>query len=68
MPTDPHEILLMQDSAYSVGGINTGLPANPRYESCYPMEAICRVCDGMVRRDEPSQRGWKHTGRRAGEP
>jgi hypothetical protein len=67
---EPHEALIVKGSAYSMEGPNTNLPANPRWPAHYPMEAICAICHGVVRREEmtPGKLDWEHTGRKAGEP
>jgi hypothetical protein len=56
---------------YSVGGINTGLKADPRLPRDYPMEAFCLRCGGMIRLESFMPVGavgdWQHTGRRPGE-
>lgn len=70
MPTDPAEVLIVAGSAYSVKGRNTGLQANLRNPDHYPVEALCRGCGRVVRREtpEPWRLDWSHTGRKAGEP
>jgi hypothetical protein len=68
--TDPHEMLIVPGSAYSMEGHNTNLPANLRLPWHYPVEALCSVCGEVVRREEPQpgRLDWPHTGRKAGEP
>lgn len=69
MPTDPAEVLIVPGSAYSMKGPNTGQPANLRKPEHYPVEALCRGCRRVVRREkpEPGRLDWNHTGRKAGE-
>jgi hypothetical protein len=71
MAPDPQEILIVPRSAYTVGTKpHTGQLANLRNPDHYPVEAICRRCNQVVRRDEPEPGNpdWMHTGRQAGEP
>jgi hypothetical protein len=70
MPADPHEMLIAPGSAHSAEGRYHGRRANLRDEVCYPVEAICSICGGVVRREkmEPGRLDWPHTGRMAGEP
>jgi hypothetical protein len=66
----PHTALIVEDSAYTVEGPNTGRPANLGWPGHYPMEAVCAVCGLVVRREkiDPGQLDWTHTGRAAGDP
>lgn len=66
---DPHELLIVPGSAYSVTGRNTGLQANLRLPWHYPVEALCRICKGVVRREKPDPAcpDWMHLDRKAGE-
>jgi hypothetical protein len=69
--TGVHEILIVPDSAYSVGPRpNTGRRANLRNPKHYPVEAECSVCGLMVRREKPApdQLDWMHLDRKPGEP
>jgi hypothetical protein len=56
---------------YSAEGCNTGLEADPRYISHYPMEAFCLGCGEIIRLERFLPIGpageWQHTGRRPGE-
>lgn len=69
MPADPAEVLIVPDSAYSMEGPNTGQQANLRKLEHYPVEALCRGCGRVVRREkpQPERLDWPHTGRKAGE-
>ena len=69
MPADPHELLIKPGSAYSAAGRNTGLQANLRNPAHYPVEAQCRICGMVVRREEPApgRLDWPHTGRMPGD-
>lgn len=70
MPADPHELLIVADSAYSVTGRNANLPANLRLPWHYPVEAVCKVCGLVVRREklDPASPDWMHLDRKPGEP
>ena len=66
------EIVPRKDTAYTVAGPNTGLPANLMNFAHYPVEAICTdgqgACGcGQVIRSESFYAGWYHTGRKPGE-
>ena len=67
---DAHGILIVAGSAYSMAGPNTGQEANLRKPGHYPVEAICSVCKGVVRREKPApgQIDWMHLDRMPGEP
>jgi hypothetical protein len=58
-------------TAYSAEGINTGLPADERFPSHYPMTAHCEGCEEIIRIEWYPALGlagwWLHTGRRPGE-
>jgi hypothetical protein len=66
-----HEAEPRPGTIYSVGGINTGLKADPRLPRDYPMEAFCLGCGEMIRLENwlPVGAGgdWQHTGRKPGE-
>lgn len=68
----PHRALIVEGSAYTVKGPNTGKPANLGWPGHYPMEAVCAVpgCGQVVRREEmdPEQLDWMHTGYMPGDP
>lgn len=62
-----HEVLPVEGSVARTRPGFGGCPAsltNPRH---YPVEAICQGCGEMVR-SEHVHAGWKHTGRKPGEP
>jgi hypothetical protein len=73
VPGEDHETVPQPGSAYSMGGANTGLPADLRWSAHYPVEAIC-LCGEMIRcerdlRLSPGDPGdWVHLGRKPGEP
>ena len=66
---DPHELLIVPGSAYTMAGRNTGQPANLLNAFHYPVEALCRICGLPVRREKPDPacQDWMHLDRKAGE-
>lgn len=66
MPADPHELAVRPGSARSVSGRNAGQRANLRLPRHYPVEAVCRVCGGPVRRETmtPAVYDWIHLARK----
>jgi hypothetical protein len=70
MTPDPHEMLIVRESAYSVGtGRNTGKLANLRLPWHYPVEAVCSICGLVVRREKPDPacQDWMHLDRYPGD-
>lgn len=71
-PAGHQATLIVDGSAYSAEGPNTGRPANLGWPSHYPMEALCAVkgCGQVVRRErmDAQQLDWEHTGRMPGDP
>jgi hypothetical protein len=62
-----HEILPMRGTAYSMAGVNTGLPATLTRSWDYPVEAICAGCGQMIRCERLVRCDWEHQGRMPGE-
>ena len=64
-----HAITPRLDTAYSMKGANTGLPANLLNPFHYPVEAVCEECGQMIRCEHfySSDGGWEHLGRMPGE-
>jgi hypothetical protein len=70
LPVPRHEPAPAPGTVYSAEGINTGLEADPRYVSHYPMTAHCGACGEVIaiRLEEDGEPGeWEHTGRMPGE-
>ncbi len=62
-----HEIVLVEFSAYTMDGPNTGCVANPENVWHFPAEGICAGCGGVIRA-ESYGKPWQHTGRMPGDP
>jgi hypothetical protein len=64
---EPHEAAPADLSAYSTEGPNTGQVANLANTWHYPAEGPCEGCGGVIRAVRFGD-GWRHTGRKPGDP
>lgn len=58
-----HEAAPLPGSVYT----STGLPGSVDRAADYPLEAVCS-CHQVIECRDIRQRGWAHTGRKAGDP
>ena len=63
----PHEAGPRDLSAYSMEGPNTGQVANLANVFHYPAEGLCKGCGEVIRAARFGD-GWRHTGRKPGDP
>jgi hypothetical protein len=64
---EPHEAGPRDLSAYSMEGPNTGQVANLANVWHYPAEGLCEGCGEVIRATRFGD-GWRHTGRKPGDP